>query len=473
MANTYSRRSIIRSGAALAAIPFSLWFEKYAKADPPMVRYSLSSPKGAAMLATYTSAVATMNSKGEEDACSWNSQWYTHAVPDTTSKAAELASLTKATAAQINLATEMWDTCAPHHGQPEDYFLPWHRMFVYFFERIVRKTSGDPTFTLPYWNYTDPMERALPAQFRQPANTGNPLYRIQRDSNGGMPIDYATSNPATSPVNLDDMKEADYPSFNNLLDHRLHGTVHTLVGNTHGMGYVPDACGDPVFWMHHCNIDRIWASWNKAGGTNPTTSSWLKQQFIFADENCNRVAATVSDFNSIDQLAYTYDYFLGQRLIKIPLVEYEICILKLIRIPPDPGPLRVEIPFTRDSGSLRETIGALKANEHVMLTVQNLEASAPVGSVFELFLGAPANRKRVARGTPSVGAINFFDAVPMKGMEHATKGNSVRFDITNQIQALNRRGALIKGVPLAIQAMGKVNEKARATLGEIRISIRR
>jgi len=38
-------------------------------------------------------------------------------------------------------------------------------------------------------------------------------------------------------------------------------------------------------------------------------------------------------------------------------------------------------------------------------------------AVFELFLGVSGNSKRVPRGTPAVGAINFFDAVRMKGME--------------------------------------------------------
>src|SRR5262249_46915439 len=33
------------------------------------------------------------------------------------------------------------------------YFLPWHREYLVYFERIVRKLSGNKTFALPYWNW--------------------------------------------------------------------------------------------------------------------------------------------------------------------------------------------------------------------------------------------------------------------------------------------------------------------------------
>jgi len=302
MATTLSRRRVLKSGAALAAIPFSLWFDEYAKADTPMVRYSLASAQGAAMRAKYATAIAIMMTKGEQDACSWPSQWYTHAIPTYTNKADEIAKLEllklasppKATTVQIDLAKEIWNTCQAHMaGSVEDYFLPWHRMFVYFFERIVRKTLNDPTFTLPYWDYTDVTQRSVPHAFRSPANSSNPLFRDDRDSNAGLPIDHDYS-ASTSPINLAAMKWADYADFNSTLDLGLHGAVHVLVGTITGMGRIEFAGRDALFWMHHCNIDRIWASWNKAGGTNPTTASWLNRQFIFADENCNRVVATIA-----------------------------------------------------------------------------------------------------------------------------------------------------------------------------------
>jgi hypothetical protein len=74
--------------------------------------------------------------------------------------------------------------------------------------------------------------------------------------------------PAISSSNLARTVELS-PSRNQSLDQNIHGTVHVFVGNGQGMGSVPWAAGDPIFWMHHSNIDRLWVSWNQTH-TNPT-----------------------------------------------------------------------------------------------------------------------------------------------------------------------------------------------------------
>ena len=45
--------------------------------------------------------------------------------------------------------TQIWGTC--QHGNLN--FLPWHRMYLHFYERVMRKQSGDDKFSLPYWDY--------------------------------------------------------------------------------------------------------------------------------------------------------------------------------------------------------------------------------------------------------------------------------------------------------------------------------
>ena len=103
----------------------------------------------------------------------------------------------------------------------------------------------------------------------------------------------------------DCFKEAQYlpdssghPGFCKAINQDPHGYVHGMIGDDLGMGQVPWAANDPIFWLHHCNIDRMWASWNASGKANPTDASWLNQEFVFADEHCNRVVAKVSDFAS-------------------------------------------------------------------------------------------------------------------------------------------------------------------------------
>jgi tyrosinase len=41
----------------------------------------------------------------------------------------------------------------------------------------------------------------------------------------------------------------------------IHGNYHGLIGGTGHMGAVAVAAFDPVFWIHHCQIDRWFAIW--------------------------------------------------------------------------------------------------------------------------------------------------------------------------------------------------------------------
>ena len=56
-------------------------------------------------------------------------------------------------------AAGTWKQC--QHGS--FFFLPWHRMYLFYFEKVLRAASGDPTFALPYWNWT--ANRAMPLPF--------------------------------------------------------------------------------------------------------------------------------------------------------------------------------------------------------------------------------------------------------------------------------------------------------------------
>ena len=77
----------------------------------------------------------------------------------------------------------MWSNCEAHgngivpQGAPgfppqvEDYFLPWHRLFVMYFEQIIRAVSGKNEFALPYWNYStqdQTVRGVIPPEFTKP-----------------------------------------------------------------------------------------------------------------------------------------------------------------------------------------------------------------------------------------------------------------------------------------------------------------
>ena len=66
---------------------------------------------------------------------------------------------------------------------------------------------------------------------------------------------------------------------------------------------------DPLFWMHHCNIDRVWDMWlNLAGGRlSPSDSAFLDQPYTFADETGMPTTVKVRDILLSRVLGYRYD----------------------------------------------------------------------------------------------------------------------------------------------------------------------
>src|SRR5947207_9207325 len=170
----------------------------------------------------------------------------------------------------------LWDTC--QHGQW--WFLPWHRMYLWFYERAIQKLSGDSTFALPYWDYTDPTQRALPSMFRAPTS-GNVLFIPQRNATinagGQLPASAVNTSVAfgftnfTGPTGTSaSFGSQQVPAPNHgasphgRLETTPHDSVHISIGGF--MGSFGTAARDPIFWLHHSNIDRLWDAWLTQGG---------------------------------------------------------------------------------------------------------------------------------------------------------------------------------------------------------------
>src|SRR5215210_5130187 len=110
----------------------------------------------------YAKAVGEMQTRAAKDPTSWTFQAAIHGAYAAPPPGAN------------------WNECQ-HRSW---FFLPWHRMYLYYFERIVRKAvvdaGGPADFALPYWNYDRPFPgNTLPPAFRAPTlpdGTSNPLF---------------------------------------------------------------------------------------------------------------------------------------------------------------------------------------------------------------------------------------------------------------------------------------------------------
>jgi len=59
--------------------------------------------------------------------------------------------------------------------------------------------------------------------------------------------------------NLFPGSETGWSNWGSLED--IHNAVHYYVGHGGSMGFIPNSAFDPVFWLHHTNIDRLFAIW--------------------------------------------------------------------------------------------------------------------------------------------------------------------------------------------------------------------
>ena len=125
-----------------------------------------------------------------------------------------------------------WKTC--EHGT--EFFWSWHRMYLYYFERIVRSMSGDSGWALPYWNWQLSTERTLPPMFQ---NTTSSLYTSNRDPS----MNAGTGSLANWVVDCSTaLGDLDFASAVEDIQ-TPHGNVHVNVGGW--MGSVPTSAQDP------------------------------------------------------------------------------------------------------------------------------------------------------------------------------------------------------------------------------------
>jgi tyrosinase-like protein/polyphenol oxidase-like protein len=326
-----------------------------------------------------------------------------------------------------------WNQCQ-HQGW---FFLPWHRMYLYYFERIVRKAvvdaGGPADFALPYWNYDRPAPaNTIPRGFRTPTlpdGSANPLHvpsprRVAALMAGGqVPATATTSATAMSLTNFS--SNGGVPNFGGgrvgpshfggatgELESQPHNVMHPTIGGpssgacADGLMTDPDCAAlDPIFWLHHANIDRIWNAWLAAGGgrANPTENGWLSQTFVFFDENGSEVTKSCADVvDSAAQLGYVYDDAVTLRAappVRIPRMSRPL--------PPRPPELvaateePLDLTGTTTSVSLTvpaSTRGLLETptaaagevrSGRVFVNVEDIQADRDPGLAYAVYLSAP------------------------------------------------------------------------------------
>lgn len=501
-----TRRSVIAGGSAAFAATLAAeggWALRAANAAS-MTRFDASSAQGKAMLKIYAGAVGKMmDLTGTQPGHphSWLFQWYTHGVnqpwqqPISVSfKQPEIDRIyTSAADPNRALAQTMWDTCT-HYSQPEMYFLPWHRMYVYFFEDIIRSISGEAQFTLPYWDYTNSARHALPPEFTMPNDpVFKPLFRAQRKAgvNNGQAID--AGRPPF--LNLNDMRFTSYlpngpGGFCSNLDRNLHGNVHVNVGaqppsSDLGMTFVPTAANDPVFWLHHCNIDRIWASWNKAGGANPDDSTFKGTPFTFADTGGKAVQRNVGSVLDTQQLNYVYDNYLQRPAGSPPFPRVAGPRVATLALHADTAPISGPVTLGAQATTvplatlnIPELGGAQQATNfsvqlsnaletrELYLVLNNVQVRQEAGVTYSVYLNVPKGAAPAPDDPGYVGTLNFFS---LHGGDHGDHdgGATIAFPATDVLKTLRQQGRAAAEPAVTLVPDGAFVAAAEPKIGSI------
>ncbi|MFC0679613.1 tyrosinase family protein [Lysobacter korlensis] len=486
-----SRRNFVRG---LATVPFGLWLASNAYANTHYVRYDIATPEGQEMLKVFADAVKLMKARSEADPRSWTWQWYTHFVAGNTTKANELTRIFGDTVSPMRtLADEMWNTCQSHAGQNANNFLPWHRIYVWYMEQIVRDITGRPDFTLPYWNYTshDPAKRGIvPAQFRMATDpVFGSLYRSNRTSlaNTGKPIHQA--QPTDSMDISAAMAAANYSTvgevqgFCRAIDSGIHGQIHVLTGTTSNMGKISYAAQDPLFWVHHANVDRLWASWNRNGGLNPSSGTWQDRSFVFVDRVGQRVVGKLRDFFDCGVLGYGYDRLVASNghedgtmstlsarsALSGPATRVPERIASAASVELGARPVRTQLKLGEG-----KPLTALdpSGRRRTYLVVKDLHTWEQPEVLYHLYLTPRGNGPARAL---HVGTINFFDAEfhdhGNSKLDEALGENFYSFDVTQVLQQLARNGVIRPDAPLELTVVpgGTPAAGAKPLVGSIRL----
>jgi tyrosinase len=500
MAATYTRNNAWNNGGTLAGNPDLLW---------------------------YAIGVGEMMKRDITDTKSW---WYFAAIHG---DGPEWASITAPPQVPSLPSPDLkgWSQC--QHATW--YFPPWHRGYLIALENQVREDvvarGGPSTWALPYWDYfgQNPpnqfniapafLEQNFPPAANLPPNvppdipgSPNPLYVAARYGPNGdgvifVPTEAAiAANPqdpssdfAFGPVTLQCMSDNTYTnefgggptgfehfgSATGDLENNPHNVVHSYVGgfqgndqnNEQGLMGDPLMAGlDPIFYLHHGEIDRLWAIWNiTLGKSNTTQLNWLQGPTTNGQSDFEMpmdgkwwlfTPGAVGDFSKLN---YTYQDMSAPAGLVAAAQAFSARLATLRAAPAAARPAggatvtpekEVELmgatqaavavmgsgaraPVRLDTGIRRKVAASLTAAsvdappDRVFLRLDNIVGTT--GGVLSVYINLPEGGKPGQYPKLYAGNIGLFGLRQASTMEgkHGGKGMNFTLDITKVIDELH------------------------------------
>ena len=353
MENSLNRRQILSGAVALS---LAGQFSSGASAQSAKLRQSVSSASlRPQTLVSYKKAVTAMLALPPQDPRNWYRQAIIHVLdcphgnwwfmPWHRGYLANFESICRELSGDADFALPYWDWSATPKIPPslfEDVLSPSDSSFL---ENSAAFDAGFTTSLMAFFNSVTPLQREWLNR------RGFPDVDTLMSEIGGSLVDrqFARHLTAVSPdlpafaqqavaesyvrlcIKPDSAGEYSFTEFASELtnDHYVGGTHSPIESGPHDNvhGGIDGLMGafmspvDPIFWMHHCNIDRIWDVWSRRQvrlGLRgfPDEAAWGAEPFpFFVDKAGNPLPSSkAADYSDINSLAYSYEAGTGEDL---------------------------------------------------------------------------------------------------------------------------------------------------------------
>ena len=366
---------------------------------PTRRRLRTGSPEVDADIATYRQAVTLMKGLPSSDPRNWAVQAAIHGT-----------------------ALGGFNLC--QHGTP--HFFSWHRAYLFYFEKICQKLTGNPHFGLPYWNWNQNPD--LNPAF---LDTTSVLYLAR--VNTSVAALSAVSTAELAPIFTD----TDFYTFWPQIEGTPHNSVHSFVGDTMGGG---GSAMDPIFWTHHCMVDYCWDKWNiDMGNNNPSDPTWNGTSWnYFVDGDGHATTMTAGITTLMPLLSYQYEHSdIGTPVPALSIktkAEFnkvqdrlkkgaDIKFIIKNRIPVvGKTTLSIGRPFTVEpkvsAGDLAVIINNDATKDHVFVSINYVQLPAESDFFVRVFINLPdANSSTPVADPHYAGSFAFFGTpMPEKSM---------------------------------------------------------
>lgn len=248
-----------------------------------------------------------------------------------------------------------------------------------------------------------------------------------------------------------------------IIESQPHNLVHGAIGGQMGAWLSPT---DPIFFMHHCNIDRLWHVWARKQAANGLTfgppaaleAAYLAENFLFFHDAKGDPASlqTAGDYEQIATFGYDYEPGTGE-----DLVPPDLAVAETLRADAAVSDAAFDIADpARSSLALGEDLAAAmnSGDRRFFAEISIVPPQDLRGLEFLVFIGkAGTEIDTTAQGDNFAGAVSFFGDV-----SHGFGPAGFTLGITDAVERLRGTGQLETGDKVQVSVVPQAREGSMA-----------